>query len=113
MNCSASVAATPNPSIEGMLKRLRLLCTPEAVSWNSRIAVAWTPINEISASHRNSNMPTLMTRRSVAILIATLVMSLMVASRSKKIEESFPYQEACQGSPLRTVELRNKAMEDG
>ena len=41
-------------------------------------------------------------------------MSLMVASCSKKMEEpSAAYQAACQGPPLRTVELRNKAMEDG
>jgi hypothetical protein len=54
-----------------------------------------------------------MTLHSVVIFIATLLMSLMVASCSKKIEESPAYQAACQGSPLRTDELRNKAMEDG
>ena len=59
-------------------------------------------------------MPILITQRSIAILIITLLMSLMVASCSKKMEESSAaYQTACQGPPLRTVELRNKAMEDG
>lgn len=59
-------------------------------------------------------MPILITQRSIAILIITLLMSLMVASCSKKMEESSAaYQAACQGPPLRTVELRNKAMEDG
>ena len=59
-------------------------------------------------------MPILITQRSIAILIVTLLMSLMVASCSKKMEESSAaYQAACQGPPLRTVELRNKAMEDG
>jgi DNA uptake protein ComE-like DNA-binding protein len=59
-------------------------------------------------------MPILITQRSIAILIITLLMSLMVASCSKKMEESSAaYQAACQSPPLRTVELRNKAMEDG
>jgi DNA uptake protein ComE-like DNA-binding protein len=59
-------------------------------------------------------MPILITQRSIAILIVTLLMSLMVASCSKEMEESSAaYQAACQGPPLRTVELRNKAMEDG
>ena len=58
-------------------------------------------------------MPILLTQRSSAILIATLLMSLMLASCSKNKEEIRAYQAACQGPPLRTVELRNKAMEDG
>ena len=59
-------------------------------------------------------MPILITQRSIVILTVTLLMSLMVASCSKEMEESSAaYQAACQGPPLRTVELRNKAMEDG
>ena len=57
-------------------------------------------------------MPILMTQRST-ILVTVLSMSLMVASCSEKIEDSAAYQAACQGPPLRTVELRNMAMEDG
>ena len=73
-----------------------------------------TPVNEISTGHRNSAAPILVTQRSIAILIATILMSLMVASCSKAREaSSTAYQAACQGPPLRTVELRNKAMEDG
>jgi DNA uptake protein ComE-like DNA-binding protein len=59
-------------------------------------------------------MPIRITQRFIALSIAALSMSLMVASCSRKTEESSAaYQAACQGPPLRTVELRNKAMEDG
>jgi DNA uptake protein ComE-like DNA-binding protein len=54
--------------------------------------------------------------RSIAILIATFSMSLMAASCSKTSqtgESSAAYQAACEGAPLRTIEQRNKAMEDG
>jgi DNA uptake protein ComE-like DNA-binding protein len=51
--------------------------------------------------------------RSIPALIATLLLSQVVASCSKGVEESSAYQAACQGPPLRTIELRNKAMEDG
>src|SRR4029077_18310899 len=54
-----------------------------------------------------------MTHCSLAIFIATLSLSLMVAGCSAPEESSTAYQAACQGPPLRTVELRNKAMEDG
>ncbi len=52
-------------------------------------------------------------RSHITLLALTLLTTLMVAGCSKRIEESPAYQAACQGSPLRTVELRNKAMEDG
>lgn len=53
-------------------------------------------------------------QRSIAILITILSMNLMVASCSKEKKESSPaYQAACQGSPLLTIESRNKALEDG
>jgi DNA uptake protein ComE-like DNA-binding protein len=60
-------------------------------------------------------MPNYLNLRCIAILIATISMSLIAASCSRKngIEQSPAYQAACQGSPLRTIELRNKAMEDG
>lgn len=53
-----------------------------------------------------------MSQRST-IFITTLLIGLMIASCFKKMEDSAAYQAACQGPPLRTVELRNKAMEDG
>ncbi len=58
-------------------------------------------------------MPIRITERSIGILIATLLLSLGATSCSKKLEESPAYQAACEGAPLRTVERRSKAMQDG
>lgn len=56
----------------------------------------------------------LMIQRPIEIFIIVLVMSPLVASCSKTTEESSAaYQAACQGPPLRKVELRNRAREDG
>lgn len=49
---------------------------------------------------------------STTIFIAILSTTLMMASCSKR-KDSPAYQAACQGDPLRTVEQRDKAMEDG
>src|SRR5438046_1931915 len=66
------------------------------------------------ANHRHSTGPMLMIQRSTAILLAAILMTWLVASCSGEQQESATaYQAACQGPPLRTVELRNKAMEDG
>ena len=51
-------------------------------------------------------------QRSIAILIAVLSMNLTVASCTRK-QDSPVYQAACHGDPLRTIELRQKAMEGG
>lgn len=51
-------------------------------------------------------------QRSIAILIAVLSMNLTVASCTRK-QDSPAYQAACHGDPLSTIELRQKAMEDG
>lgn len=50
--------------------------------------------------------------RSIAIVIAILSTGLTVAGCSDR-KETAAYQAACQGPPLRSVEKRNKAMEDG
>ena len=57
-------------------------------------------------------MSIMTTQRSIAILIAVLSMNLMVASCTRK-QDSPAYQAACHGDPLSTIELRQKAMEDG
>jgi DNA uptake protein ComE-like DNA-binding protein len=51
--------------------------------------------------------------RSSLSLVGTLMLSQLLASCSKGVEESPAYQAACQGSPLRTIERRNEAMEEG
>ena len=45
--------------------------------------------------------------------IAVVALMIVLTSCSKSIEESPAYQAACHGSPLRSIEQRNKAMEDG
>jgi hypothetical protein len=57
-------------------------------------------------------MPIMTNQHFIVILIAVLPMNLMVASCSKP-QDSPAYQAACQGNPLNTIELRNKAIEDG
>jgi len=49
-------------------------------------------------------------RRSIAVLIVPLA---LLAGCPKGVEESAAYKAACQGPPLRSVERRNQAMEDG
>jgi hypothetical protein len=52
--------------------------------------------------------------RPMAIALIALSSSLLVTGCSPKSEESTAaYQAACHGAPLRDIELRNKAMEDG
>jgi len=46
-------------------------------------------------------------------LVGTLLLGQLLASCSRGVEESPAYQAACQGPPLRKIERRNKAMEDG
>jgi DNA uptake protein ComE-like DNA-binding protein len=58
-------------------------------------------------------MTKLMPRPSVPILIATLFASLMVASCSKRIEDSAGYKAACHGPPVHSIEEREKAMVEG
>jgi len=54
------------------------------------------------------------TRSSLAIAMVALSLSVLVAGCSRPSEESTAaYQAACHGAPLRDIELRNKAMEDG
>jgi DNA uptake protein ComE-like DNA-binding protein len=52
-----------------------------------------------------------MNRRSVEILVAVLLAGLMAASCSRK--PSAAYLAACEGPPLRNIEQREKAMQDG
>ena len=40
-------------------------------------------------------------------------MAILLTGCSKSVEESPAYQAACYGPPLRSIEQRNKAMEDG
>lgn len=51
--------------------------------------------------------------RSVSIPVSALSLGLAVAGCVKSVEESAEYQAACQGRPLRTVEAREQAMQDG
>ncbi|NOT19408.1 MAG: hypothetical protein HOP24_03915 [Sideroxydans sp.] len=63
---------------------------------------------------KNNTMPMPLHPRSIAILITVLTTILMVKSCNKGSEESSSaYQAACQGSPLHSIESRNKALEDG
>jgi hypothetical protein len=50
---------------------------------------------------------------STSILVGTILLSSLLTSCSKRLEETPAYQATCQGSPLRTATNRNKAMEDG
>ena len=54
------------------------------------------------------------TQRRMTIALIALLSSVLVAGCSRPSEESTAaYQAACHGAPLRDIELRNKAMEDG
>lgn len=54
------------------------------------------------------------TQQPMAIAMIALLSSLLIAGCSRPSEESTAaYQAACHGPPLRDIELRNKAMEDG
>jgi DNA uptake protein ComE-like DNA-binding protein len=48
-----------------------------------------------------------------SVLSAVLVMSLGITGCSEKPEATAAYQAVCEGPPLRTMEMRNKALEDG
>ncbi len=52
-------------------------------------------------------------KSSIGIVVAISLVGSMVASCSKKIEDTPAYQAACQGPPLRTIQMVNQAMEDG
>jgi DNA uptake protein ComE-like DNA-binding protein len=65
-----------------------------------------TPVSERALTLRNR-------KPSLAILTAAILGSLAIAACSERLEETAAYQSACQGPPLRTIEQRNQAMEDG
>ncbi len=49
----------------------------------------------------------------MVMMLGALSISLIAAGCSEKPEATAAYQAVCQGPPLRTTELRNKALEDG
>jgi len=50
---------------------------------------------------------------SLACLTTAVLSNLSIVACSERLEETAAYQSACQGPPLRTIEQRNKAMEEG
>ena len=62
---------------------------------------------------RNNQHKPLQLERRISTLIVILLMCSAVVSCSKKREESSEYIAACQGAPLKTLEQRTKALEDG
>jgi hypothetical protein len=53
------------------------------------------------------------TSRFLSILVSALLLGQVLAGCAKREEESAEYQAACQGAPLRTLERREQAMQDG
>jgi len=53
------------------------------------------------------------TQSSFSVLLAALLLSQSLSGCSRRGEDSSAYQAACHGPPLRTLEQRNRALEDG
>lgn len=53
------------------------------------------------------------TQSSRSVLLAAFVLSQSLSGCSQRVEDSPAYQAACHGPPLRTIEQRNQALEDG